>query len=337
MKAQAQVPVLAAGGLADPVAAAKRAAVRSARVASGLDELEQWLHDQLRGGLAGLEKSGYAPFDRIAARMVDAQAPGIAASLRSMPRLLTMPDWPGRLLEEFGGLYLLIRAHRGLGQLADPLAATVRSRVGYLVSKAEVVAGPAVRDHWWVLGEVESVEDRLLTRRSWLYGTTSGRWATLLSFAPLGGQLATEAVPGQLLNANLHFYPGSGQYRGLLGRQLGGVDQPRMPAGEGFSAMLDRQAALLAADPWATRMPAVISASAVPPDEPGGRWRLRDDSGLACEMAQKTGQPWSLLARSMGATIPIFGEFTPDGFRPLSLLPDDRGHGCDPSLGRAAA
>lgn len=335
MQAQTQVPVAAPRRLADPVAAARRAAVRSERVAGGLDELEQWLHDQLRNGLAGLERAGYAPFDRLAARMVDAQAPGIAALLRSLSRLFTMPDWPARLLEECAGLYLLIQAHRNLDELDEPLAATVRSRIGYRVSKAEVMAGPAVRDHWWVLGEVETVEGRLATRRSWLYGASSQQWAMLLSFAPQGGQLATEAVPAHVLHADLHFYPGSGQYRGLLGRQLGAVDQAKLPTGESFSSMLDRQATLLAADPWATRMPAVVSAVAVPPDEPGGTWRLRDDSGLACEITGLTGQPWSLLARSMGQTIPTFGEFAAGGFRPLSLLPDERGHTFDSAVGRS--
>lgn len=332
----AQQPVSAPGRLADPDAAVKRAAVRFSRVAGGLDELEHWLHDQLRGGLAGLERSGYAPFDRMAARMVDAQAPGIASLLRALPGLLTVSDWPARLLEEFGALHLLIQAHRRLDELDDALAATVRSRIGYPVNKAEVLARPALRDHWWSLGAVETMEGRLRTRRVWLHGATTGRWAMLLSFVPPGGQLIDEAVPGRLLHADLHVYPGSGQYRGLLGRQHDAVVQPRLPAGEGFSALLDRQAALLGADPWASRMPAVVCAAAVPPTEPGGTWRLRDDTGEALEVTRVTGEPWSLLARSMGHPIPIFGELAQAGFRPLSLLPDDRGRHFDTSITRQA-
>ncbi|HTF41334.1 MAG TPA: SWIM zinc finger family protein, partial [Propionibacteriaceae bacterium] len=66
------------GELADPAAAAKRASARAERVTNGLDELDQWLCDQIRGGIAGLERAGYVHFDRMAARMVDAQAPGVA-------------------------------------------------------------------------------------------------------------------------------------------------------------------------------------------------------------------------------------------------------------------
>jgi hypothetical protein len=180
------------GELADPAAAAKRAAARAERVASGLDELDQWLCDQIRGGIASLERSGYAHFDRMAARMVDAQAPGVAGLLRSIPGEFASAGWPSRVLEQLGALHLLVQAHRRLDQLPADLAATVRARIGYSVSKAEVLALPGVLDHWFAVGMVDTAEYRLDTRRVWLYGAASGRWAVLMSFAPPGGALMTD-------------------------------------------------------------------------------------------------------------------------------------------------
>ena len=55
----------------DPATAQKRAD----RVASGLVELDLWFTDQIRSGLAAMDTS-WAGFDAVAARMVDAQAPG---------------------------------------------------------------------------------------------------------------------------------------------------------------------------------------------------------------------------------------------------------------------
>jgi hypothetical protein len=80
--------------LADPAAAAKRATVRVERVSAGLEELDRWLSDQVRGGLAGFERTGYYHVDHMAARMVDAQAPGVASLLRSIPADLTGVGWP---------------------------------------------------------------------------------------------------------------------------------------------------------------------------------------------------------------------------------------------------
>ena len=69
---------------ADPKTAAKRAEYREARVAIGLAELDRWLCDQVRQGLAASQRAGYSHWDDIGARMVDAQAPGPAERLRNL-------------------------------------------------------------------------------------------------------------------------------------------------------------------------------------------------------------------------------------------------------------
>ena len=301
------------------------AAARAERVAAGLDELDQWLGDQVRTGIAQLGQGGYGPLDRMAARMVDAQAPGVAGMLRALPGELAGDSWPERLLEQLGALHLLVAAHRRLDALPAALAATVRSRVGYPVRKADVLAGPAVSDHWYAVGEVDSVDHRLLTRRVWLWGATARRWAMLLSFAPPGGFLDDSVRAGRRLHANLHFYPGSGQYRALVGEREDPVAPPTLPDPESYADLAGRFADLLAADLWATRMPAAVTAAAVPPERPGGRWRLREAGGASRDLVDLTGEPWPLFARSLGMPVPVFGEWGPAGLRPLSLLPDRSG------------
>src|SRR5271157_2988284 len=64
--------------VADSAAQAKRAAGREARVAAGLDELKRWLLDLVRQGLASVPGRPYGFWESVAARMVDAQAPGVA-------------------------------------------------------------------------------------------------------------------------------------------------------------------------------------------------------------------------------------------------------------------
>jgi hypothetical protein len=315
----------APGELADPESAAKRAAARAERVAEGLDELDRWLHDQIRGGLAGLERAGYAPFEAVAARMVDAQAPGVSGLLRALPGEIAGEGWPARLLDQLGLLHLLIGAHRSLDRLDPELAATVRSRIGYPVAKDDVLAGPAVIDHWLGLGMVETVEYRLETRRVWLYGAETGRWAVLLSFAPTGGFLTSEALAGDRLHAALHFYPGSGQFRALIGARTGMSQQPVYPVAVTLGEAQQRFAELLAADPWATRMPAALEVTPIRPTDPGEPWRLRDTTGVAVQVTGLPADPWLLLACSGGGPIAVFGEWSPRGFRPLSVLPDDRG------------
>ncbi|HZL74525.1 MAG TPA: SWIM zinc finger family protein [Propionibacteriaceae bacterium] len=308
------------GELADPAAAAKRAAARAERVAAGLDELDQWLCDQIRGGLAGLERAGYAHFDTMAARMVDAQASGVAGMLRAIPAEFAGVGWPSRVLEQLGALHLLVQAHRRLDELPVDLAATVRARIGYSVSKSEVLTVPGLVDHWFAVGMVDTAEYRLDTRRVWLYGAVSGRWAVIMSFAPPGGPLDDTVLAGYVLHARLHFYPGSGQFRALLGEQTSATVGRTMPPAKSFAEIRARFAQLVAADPWAARMPAVINAVPVPGTRP---WRMRAPAGECCEITDLPEEPWPLLARSGGEPIEVFGEWTHRGFRPLSVLGTD--------------
>ena len=126
----------------DPKTAAKRAEQREARVATGLAELDRWLCDQVRQGLAASQQAGYGHWDDIAARMVDAQAPGPAERLRA---LASVPHsgvgWDGRLLEEYALLRLLAVAYRRQAELPPPLRDTVRSRIGFSLRQADVLAG----------------------------------------------------------------------------------------------------------------------------------------------------------------------------------------------------
>jgi hypothetical protein len=309
-----------AGELADPAAAAKRAAARAERVTGGLEELDQWLCDQIRGGIAGLDRAGYAHFDTMAARLIDAQVPGVAGMLRSLPAEFATVGWPSRVLEQLGSLHLLIQAHQRLDELPADLAATVRARIGYPVGKSEVLASRGVVDHWFAVGMVDTAEYRLDTRRVWLYGAASGRWAVIMSFAPPGGPLDDTVLAGYLLHARLHFYPGSGQFRALVGEQTSATASVTMPPAESFAGVRARFAQLIAADPWASRMPAVINATPVPSPR---AWRMRSGSGEFCEIIELPEEPWPLLARSGGEPIEVFGEWSPRGFRPLSLLGTD--------------
>jgi hypothetical protein len=303
----------------DAEAAAQRAAARAERVAAGLDELDRWLGDQVRAGLAGLERAGWSHFEAIAARMVDAQAPGVAGLLRGLPALMAQDGWPEQVLDALAGLHLLVRAHRGLDALPADLAATVRSRVGYPVAKALVLAGPAVVDHWLALGAVDVLEGRLESRRVWLWGTSTRRWALLLSFAVPGAGLDESVAVGQVLFAALHFYPGAGEHRALVGEQWPPdavvTIQPEAPA-----AARERWAAQVAADPWATRMPVVLDAVPVPPAGPRQPWRLRGDDGWAVPVVGLPADPWPLLALAADGRVPVFGEWGRGGFRPLRVV-----------------
>ncbi|MEU8616806.1 SWIM zinc finger family protein [Streptomyces sp. NPDC048623] len=309
-------------GPADPEAARRRAERRAARITAGAQELEQRLADLLRGGLAAAEQAGYGLWEETAARMVDAQAPGLAGRVRELGAIPgSGPGWPVRLLEECALTHLLDRAWLSADRLPDPLAATVRSRVG-LSAPPE---GPALRDHWLVLAQYDTADSRLTTRRIWLHGRGSGRTALLLSFGAAGRAPQLALPVGAVLDAELRPYTSGGGLRAELVEQFA----PPAPAGpppQGtpVGAALDAYGRALTEDPWLDAWPVTL-AHVVPAHAEYG-WQLADtDPGPLhreaiplTRSAQQHPGLWRLIALSGGAPVSVFGEVGHQGFTPLA-------------------
>ncbi|WP_280232677.1 DUF5691 domain-containing protein [Nocardia cyriacigeorgica] len=294
---------------------------RRVRVSAGLAELDIWLADQVRTGLAQSDRS-FGAFETMAARMVDAQAPGVAAMLRQVPAaVLTRSDWPQVVLDRYARLHLLITAHRRLDELPPPLAAGVRTHIGYPTKTDAVRAEPPVRDHWMTLGVRVTEDERLYTRRTWLYGRRGGRWALLIEHSFDTPAFAAEAPPlGGMTDADVHFYPAAAPLRALWGAAHGTAEPfttvPR-DTGSGIAAALDRYGEALGADPWLSAWPMMLSDVVPVPGEQC--WYLAEPDGTALPLATAE-PPWRLLGVSGGHPVAVTAEWTDGGLLPLSVL-----------------
>ncbi len=303
-------------GPADPEAARRRAERRAVRVEGGAAELEQRLTDLLRSGLAGSDRAGYRPWDETAARMVDAQAPGLASRVRELGAVAgTGGDWPSRMLEETALLHLLARGFLGRERLPAPLAETVRARIGFTVDSAELLAGPTVRGQWLVLAQYDTADERLTTRRVWLYDEEAGRFALVLSFGAAGRAPELVLPVGVVMEAEVAYHPSAVPLRAALGPHHSTGSPRGVPRGTAIGPALDAYGAALADDPWLDAFPVVLS-DVVPIPGPD-RWQLADGASEdALPIAGPT--PWRLAALSCGQPLTLFAELTPTGARPLT-------------------
>ncbi|MFD0025012.1 SWIM zinc finger family protein [Streptomyces sp. NPDC058382] len=324
-----------AAGPADPVAARRRAERRAERIGGGVRELEQRLTDLVRGGLAAAEQSGYGLWEETAARMVDAQAPGLAGRVRELGAIPgSGPGWPVRLLEECALLHLLDTAWLGIDGLPLPLAATVRTRVGLTAPPA----GPPVRDDWLVLAQYDTPEGKIVARRIWLYGRGSGRTALLLSFGAAGRSPGQALPVGVTLDAELTPYPGSGRLRAELGRQFGTPENAGAPPpGVTVTGAIAAYGRALGDDPWLDSWPVTLRDVIPVPSTDG--WQLVDaagDSALPVAPAALSRPAlWKLVALSGGEPLTVFGECGHRGFDPLAAWPSVRGGGGTRSVAAA--
>lgn len=318
-KARAAEPV-------DPAAQARRAERRQERVAQGLEALDLWLCDLVRGGLAVVESQGPQLWESQAARLVDAQAPAIATRLRGMAEVpRSTSDWPQRLLLQLGRLALLSHAFRRLDALAPALQHDVRQMVGWTMSQEDVVAaGDVVSDDWLVLGQWIDDDARLRVQRNWLQGATSGRAALVLQFSAAGAPFSETIVPGTRMSADLAFWPSASPQRALI-RERRGNPTPwsaPLPGRATIEAFLGGVADQLARQPWLERFGCSLRDVVPIPPASTDEWLVVDTDGAALRL--KGSDHWRLLAFSGGAPIDLAAEWDGEHLLPLGLVVEGR-------------
>ncbi|WP_233533030.1 SWIM zinc finger family protein [Antrihabitans sp. YC2-6] len=294
---------------------------RADRVSAGLEDLETWLVDQIRTGLAQADRS-FRTFESIAARMTDAQAPGVASTLRRIPyTVATREDWPARLLADYAQLHLLVAAHRRIEELPEPLAASVRSHIGYPIKAEAVLERPADSDHWMILGSRVTEENQLFARKLWLRGRDSRKWAVLLDFSFGSPNFPSEVPgPGFVIDLDIHFYPGAAPLRGKVGKRHSRPEPFTTLAGSTIDDSLADYAHALGADPWLRSWPMLLSD--VVPTATSGQWRVVGADGAALPLTHPFDEPppWKLLGISGGHPITVIGEWTGTGLQPVSVF-----------------
>lgn len=313
----------------DAEAQAKRAAQRESRVEDGVASCRLWLEDLVRRGLAAAQAAPAADFERLAARMVDAQAPGLAAQVRRVPELIASgAGWDVRTLDHLGRLHLLLQAAQRLKDLPAELAVDVRTALGWNQPKDEVLARPGVQDCWVVLGQAIEDEDRLKVRRTWLVGRATRRRALLLDFAAGLSPLPQSPAQGAEFDGELAFYPSGLPLRALvkaagpprsIARELG--DAPDATVEESLRGY----AAAIAANPWIPRWPLLIRDVRALQHGPG--WALVDADGAALPLrpAFQAGlQLWRLLSESGGRPVTLLAEWDGHSALPLSGIDSRR-------------
>lgn len=238
----------------DPARKQKRVETRWKKTQNAAQELQTWLHDQIQRGLAAAGEQDVAQWETLAARMVDAQANGLANMVRDAIAALYAGHVP--LLRQLGRMQLACDA---IVQAApDAVDAGLQTLAGWPVEKAEVLAQAQVQNgadngvnnsvndgskkqvlqqdgQWLVLAvALQPLDGNLTERRVWLQalenGKPNGQRALILEHSWGNTGFEQTWVATTVVDATLAFYAGGDGLRALVAEHRGlAVDADGQP------------------------------------------------------------------------------------------------------------
>lgn len=309
--------------IVDPKAKAKRAEQRYHKVKAGMEDLELWLRDLLRQGLAKMQTQPYSFWDTAAARLVDAQATGVAKLIRGMGSIPhTGAGWEEKLLTRLGSVYLLLEGFKRLDKLPTALQADIRTQIGWTQTQEELFTKPGVKDEWLILGQRVEEQDALRAQRIWLWGKAMGKAALILNFAYGKQSLDTSLVIGTSIEAELVFFDSAYPLRAIVKTRHGSPRQIQQISGYSrIRKMMSIYAQALSGNPWLEQFPVLLSE--IIPFQQQGKWLIRDVANNQLAIMPSFNQGWQLLAVSGGHPVDLFGEWDGKYFLPLSMWAED--------------
>lgn len=311
----------------DEAAQQKRIQAREKKVKAGIEELQTWLKDVVRAGIMAVPQNQYQFTQKIAARMIDAQAGGLANQLRAVHKINFYNEgWQTKLLRQLAKVYALSEAYLNQHQLPNALKEDVRSLVGWNTAKEEVLSQDALTDDWWVLAQQTEVEERLSIEQTWLYGLTSQRFALLLNFyAP--SQKPTEIVAlGTCLEADMCFYPSAMPLRALIKdlKNTKKQDLQTKPTGLSVLQAHHQISNFLAILPFVEEIPLLLSAVRLHYQAP--YFQVVDAEQHSLTLSNEENECWQMLAITKSLPFTCFGLYVQGSFKILTLITEEKSY-----------
>jgi hypothetical protein len=303
----------------DPQAQARRVEKREGRIEAGLAQLEAWIADLVFQGLVAARTQPPQFWAQMAARLVDAQAPGVARRVRDLAdAAVSGEDWQSDLLAGVARLQLLIDAYRKLDRLPTALAAEVRTLIGWSQQQEALLDRQGVSGRWQVLGHRQTASEQVRTQYTWLAGIDSGRMALLLDFAVGNQPFPANFRTGQVTEAELVFFDGEPLLRALIKqRTTFGAVQSSLPKSVDVSGLQALYGSLVVTNPWLETWPVVLGP--VTPKIHGNQLQLIDSQGRHVLARSGLKHAWHFEALAGGGVLTLFGLWNGQVFDPVTV------------------
>jgi uncharacterized Zn finger protein len=310
---------------------AKRDYERLLKVQNGAAELELWLKDLVRTGILSLPEKGNAFFEKTAARMIDAQAKGLANMVNKLSDLnyYNGTKWQQAALDQICDIFTLLEAFKNIENLPPAQQTDIRTMVGWNQSAKDLMddsTAEMLQDEWLVAARITTQEDDITVQRNWLYGCNTQRWAFILNFAHKTQPMQTQFMAGLVLKANLLYFPSNMPFRAIVKAQaesrsdLKHTLAPLPNWAKANDSLAENHKQFF----WTNDMPQFVGDLSLIPHQ--DHWFLRDSEGAfqAIDSTFPSQKILLLLAASGGKPLNLFVLRTTNGALPLGYIADGK-------------
>lgn len=303
---------------ADEAAQSKRQNARRQKVSDGTTELLLWLKDIVRNGIISMPEKDGLYFDKMARRMIDAQAPGLANMVSALGNVNFYAEgWESIFISQLARLYTLISGYHHIDELPEDLQKDILTLAGFPQSQDELKEQTGITDNWLVLGKEVSEENNLTVERCWLYATTQNRYALVLQFAARGQVMPTAITPGMYMQAELVYFPSATPLRAIIKQQQTGKTTTQHEAYDSWQAVQNETAHLFSRLPVSGDNSYIVEQ--LQPVPYNNEWWLRDKNGEMMQLARGFKQLWKLLAIGGGEAFNMAVAGKGDTYTPLGM------------------
>ncbi|MCP5099553.1 MAG: hypothetical protein GY943_28700 [Chloroflexi bacterium] len=301
-----------------PLPTRKSEQKRFQHLQTGIAELELWLQDLVRHGLAALPDRSKTFWTEIASRMVDAEAPEIAHRLRHMSAIPTkQSDWPEQYLKQLGIFFLLVKGFNAWESHTPETQVDLKTAVGWHPPPFTEI-GERIEDDWLVLGRLTRPVSTRNWHTTWVWGINSNRAAAFLQILPTQRPTGVALATNAYLRGTLHF----DKSHWPLFAHAATLKQVKRPLSPqiGFTSISTAIATFtdaIAVRPWINQFPMLLQNVKL--------WQsadtvfLIDAEGHLLPLTTPFLYRWHLEAFSANKPLTLFGIWNGRFFTPISL------------------
>jgi uncharacterized Zn finger protein len=310
------------------VAKEKRWAQRVQLMTSGMDELELWLTDLIRQGIANTDIQKASFWNQVAAKMVDAKLPRISTYLKETHQLIQQnPNWSEIVVARLGELYLWAESFKKRNLLSAEMQEELYQSLGKIVKKADILEQhPSTKDLWFILGKKEGVDiEGRSFRKIWLQGQKTKQHALILDYAFGSMGYEQQYIVGDLLDGALVYYSKAYPQRAIFESFDSAKIYEKIEASthNDLNSVLTNYGKALVQNPWLFSFPVGLSKLKAFMNAKK-ELKIKDINDIIIPLSNvKEEIMWKILAISGGHSISLFGEWNGLHFEPLSLLTED--------------